>query len=70
VLKNFKDKQQNACCFLKSPGAVPPLGSFLEGEKRSLPLKAIYEPNTKQLTLSKPATVQNLFFTYSETLFP
>ena len=40
---------------------------FLEGEKRSLPLKAIYEPNTKQLTLSKAGTTgQNLIFTYSD----
>jgi YidC/Oxa1 family membrane protein insertase len=65
-LKNFKDNSKMPVVLLKSPGAVPPLGMFLEGEKRSLPLKAIYEPNTKQLTLSKANNSAELVFTYSD----
>ncbi len=65
-LKNFKDNSKMPVVLLKSPGAVPPLGMFLEGEKRSLPLKAIYEPNTKQLTLSKANNSAELVFSYSD----
>lgn len=65
-LKTFKDNSKMPVVLLKSPGAVPPLGMFLEGEKRSLPLKAIYEPNAKQLTLSKSNNNAELVFTYSD----
>ena len=65
-LKNFKDNSKMPVVLLKSPGVVPPLGMFLEGEKRSLPLKAIYEPDTKQLTLSKANNIAELVFTYSD----
>lgn len=65
-LKNFKDNSKMPVVLLKSPGAVPPLGMFLEGEKRSLLLKAIYEPNTKQLILSKASNNAELVFSYSD----
>ncbi len=64
-LKTYKDHNKMPVFLLKAPGTIPSLGIVLEGENRSLPLKAIYEASAQHITLSKEKAQAELIFTYS-----
>jgi YidC/Oxa1 family membrane protein insertase len=64
-LKTYKDSKKMPVMLLKAPGAIPPLGILFEGESRSMPLKFIYETNTRKLVLSRSDARGELVFTYN-----
>jgi YidC/Oxa1 family membrane protein insertase len=66
-LKNFKDNSKMPVFLLKSPGSIPPLGMLLDGEKSSMLLKAVYEPNVTHISLSKDHNTGELVFAYSDS---
>ncbi|MBI5025182.1 MAG: membrane protein insertase YidC [Nitrospirae bacterium] len=68
-LKKYNDKDGNPIKLLKQPGPIPPLGLLLEGTEQDLPLKVIYQVNTKGLTLNKNRETGNVTFTYSHQNF-
>lgn len=64
-LKTYKDSKEMPVILLKSPGVIPPLGILFEGENRGMPLKFIYETNTRELVLSERDDRGELIFTYN-----
>jgi YidC/Oxa1 family membrane protein insertase len=64
-LKTYKDSKKMPVMLLKAPGSIPPLGMLFEGENRGMPLKFIYEANTRELVLSGADNRGELVFTYS-----
>ncbi len=64
-LKTYKDSKKMPVMLLKAPGSIPPLGILFEGDNRGMPLKFIYETNTRELSLSGKDDRGELVFTYS-----